>query len=144
MLIAFRYGDSRLIARLICWWQRSDVSHCEVVLDHQAGVYVCVSASWLDGGVRSKTMELPPERWRIYDVAGGGPLTPFEWTCWHAGAGYDWLALVGLMLRPASRGQRRRWICSEAALDMLGVPQPWRYDVASTEAICRRFGERVQ
>lgn len=144
MRIAFRYDDRRPLSRLIAWWQRSDVSHCETIIAGSSGAALCVSSSWVDGGVRVKSMPLPADRWRIYELPGGGPIAPDAWAETHAGSGYDWLGLVGIYLRPATRGSRRRWICAEVCAELLGLPEPWRFDVAALEAICRRYGIRRQ
>lgn len=142
MLIAFRYGDDRALARLLAWWQRSDVSHCEAVIRQHAGGGLCVSASWVDGGVRVAQIPMPADKWRIYDVPGGA--LPDQWAAGHVGDGYDWLALIGIYLRPATRGSRRRWYCAEVCAELLGLVESWRWDVASLEAVCRRFGVRLQ
>lgn len=142
MLIAFRYGDDRPLARLIVWWQRSDASHCEAIIRATAVGWLCVSSSWLGDGVRVKDMPLPADRWRIYYVPGGS--LPDAWAAEHAGEGYDWLAVVGIYLRPTTRGSRRRWYCAEVCAELLGLVESWRWDVASLEAVCRRFGVRLQ
>lgn len=142
MKVAFRYNDDRLMSRIIAWFQRSDASHCEIARGPYGKTYVCLSSSMLDGGVRAKEIDLVPEKWRIYDV-GGDDLIASEWFSQHADDGYDWLWLLGFIWRPI-RGRERRWGCSEACAAMLGLHEPWRYDVADLEALCRLIGRRVQ
>ena len=60
--IAFRYGDRRWFARLVCALRGGDVAHCEVAYAQLAIGHLCVSASWLDGGVRSKMIVLDPAK----------------------------------------------------------------------------------
>lgn len=144
MRVAFRYSDPRLLARLLAWWQRSDVSHCEVIVRSVEDMHECLSASWLDRGVRVKRMPLPPAKWRIYEVVAHTPVAPCDWWTRHAGERYDWLALLGLVLRPVTRGRRRRWYCEEVVAELIGFDEPWRYDVAGLEAYCRLVGVRLQ
>lgn len=141
MLVAFRFNDTRLLSRLVAWWQRSDASHCEVVLGQVGNAYLCASSSWLDGGVRAKVMDLPPTKWRLYDVPGDIAHAQ-RWLDQHKGQGYDFLCLLGFTFRRVT-GSRGRWICSEACGAMLGLLQPWRYDVATFETLCAAWGRRV-
>lgn len=144
MRVAFRFSDRRLLARLVAWWQRSDVSHCEVIVRSVGDVHECLSASWVDRGVRIKRMPLPADKWRVYEIVPGNSVTPAQWWVQHAGARYDWLALFGLVLRPTTKGREHRWYCEEVAADLAGFDEPWRYDVAGFEMYCRRQGVRLQ
>lgn len=141
--VAFRYGDRRLFARLVCLLRGGDSAHCEVAYTKpdEAGQFFCVSSSWLDGGVRSKSMPLPPEKWRAYEIeADSGLLT---WVTFHDGAGYDVLGLLGIVFPPVGH-RRKRWFCSEAAADILGLREPHIYDLRTLESVCARYGRRVQ
>lgn len=140
--VAFRYGDKRVFARFVCLLQGGDSAHCEVAWSWSDLTHECVSSSFLDGGVRGKTINLPPEKWRIYEMPGDY-LKVVEWLKAHYFEGYDTLGLLGFVLRRI-KGWLRRWFCSEAAADMLGLPDPWRYDLALLESVCRRFGNRIQ
>lgn len=140
--VAFRFGDTRRFARLISWWDGSDVAHCEVAGYWTGDVHECVSASWLDGGVRAKNMPLPADKWRIYEMAGD-PRHVDAWLGEHDGQGYDWLGLLGFMWRPI-RGMLGRKLCSEACAEMVGIRDGWRFGPAMLEAIVARFGRRVQ
>lgn len=142
MLVAFRYDDRRILSRFIAWWQRSDVSHCEVALRQWGETYDCASSSWLDGGVRRKEMQLPPEKWRIYEVESDRQFAD-DWASVHNGDGYDWLGLLGFIFRRI-KGMRSRWICTEACAVMLKLKDPWRYDVAQLENFCAQVGRRIQ
>lgn len=139
--VAFRYGDTRLFARLVCLLRGGDSAHCEVAINELAGRYWCISSSFLDGGVRSKDMPLPPEKWRIYEVKAA--LDPIDWHSLHGGAKYDLLGLLGIML-PTFGHARTRWFCSEAAAAILGLREPHIFDLRTLEAVCARYGTRVQ
>jgi hypothetical protein len=140
--IAFRYGDPRIFARLVCLLQGGDSAHCEVSVRQVADVHECISASFLDGGVRLKTMPLPPEKWRIYELPGD-PIAALAWFDAHDGSPYDLLGLAGFVWRRI-KGLRDAWFCSEAAADMIGLRDPWRYDLALLESVCHKLGRRVQ
>lgn len=140
--VAFRYNDKRLFARAVCLLQGGDSAHCEVAWAWAEQLHECVSASFLDGGVRAKSIEMPADKWRIYELSGSDLLVA-DWLVAHRGQGYDVLGLLGFVFRRI-KGWAKRWFCSEAAADMLGLPDPWRYDLALLESVCRRFGTRVQ
>lgn len=141
--VAFRYDDKRLLSRILAWWQHSDVSHCEVVAERSGETGLCLSASWLDGGVRSKWIELAPEKWRIYEL-DDDPSFARAWASTHEEDGYDYLGLLGFVFRWARLGRKSRWFCSEACGAMLRVLDPWRYDVATLESLCAKIARRVQ
>lgn len=140
--IAFRYDDRRLLARLIAWWQRDDASHCELILGQIGSLYDCASSSWLDGGVRRKRMELPPEKWRVYEL-DRDPMAATAWFDAHEHCGYDWLGVIGLAIRPVPH-ERHRYICTEACAAAIGIEEPWRLSVADLENLCALIGRRIQ
>lgn len=142
MLVAFRFNDPRPLSRLVAWWQRSDASHCEVVLAVQGDVHLCASSSWLDGGVRAKSIWLEPAKWRLYDLPRDEAFAR-AWFDQHRGERYDLLGLLGFTFRRV-KGWLRAWWCSEACAAMAGVAEPWRYDVATFESLCAALGRRVQ
>ena len=142
MLVAFRVNDRRLFSRFVAWWQRSDASHCEVVLAVLGDVHLCASSSLLDGGVRTKAIWLDPAKWRLYDVPRDVSYAQ-AWFDLHRGDRYDLLGLLGFVVRRI-KGWLRAWWCSEACAAMAGVADPWRYDVATFESLCAALGRRVQ
>lgn len=141
VIVAFRYGDTRLFARLVCLLRGGDSAHCEVATPVEPGVYDCVSSSYLDGGVRGKRMMLGPEKWRLYRI--DAVQDPAAWLVQHAGAKYDVLGLLGIVFPPMGH-RRRRWICTEAVADIVGLRDPHTYDLRTLESACARFGERLQ
>lgn len=138
--VAFRYGDRRLFARLVCLLRGGDSAHCEVAKPILNGQFWCVSSSWLDGGVRYKYMPLPADKWRMYEIDAA--VHPAQWHEANMRKGYDVLGLLGIVLPPMGHS-RRRWFCSEAAADMLGLREPHIYDLRTLESVCARFGTRV-
>jgi len=140
--IAFRYNDSRLLSRLVCFVQGGDSAHCETAWQWEHHDHRCVSASWVDGGVRAKEIHMPPEKWRIYEIPGSSQVV-LAWAQANQLAPYDYLGLFGFVIRRI-KGWRNAWFCSEVAAELLGLPDPHRYDLALLESVCQRFGTRIQ
>lgn len=140
--IAFRYADKRIFARLVCLWRGGDSAHCEVVEEtSQPGVYTCLSASWLDGGVRIKRMSLPASKWRVYTVHSTEDIYP--WAARNVGKKYDWFGLLGFVL-PRIRGKKQSYFCSEVGAEIIGLREPYKFDLRLLESVCARYGERIQ
>lgn len=141
--VAFRYGDkSRIFSRFVCLVQGGDCAHTEISMRCVADVHECVSASWLDGGVRVKTMRLPADKWRIYRI-DGDPDAAMAWAVAHAGEGYDLLGLLGFVFRRI-KGWAKLWWCSECNADIIGLQDSWRYDPALLESVVAHTGVREQ
>ena len=137
--IAFYKSKHRLFNRLVCYWLRGDYSHCELILARSATTATCASASYMDGGVRIKTMMLNPEHWDIVEVEC--PALPEIWMHLHRGQGYDVLGLLGFVWR-RQIGDQRKWFCSEAVAAMLGFPEPWRFDPMTLWAAVQNGGRK--
>jgi hypothetical protein len=129
MKVAFRKGRDGLMGLLIRLRTLSAYSHCELVLEGGLGQESqCFSASWLDGGVRLKTITLDPGRWDIVEVAAGPDQHSFlERALREATKPYDtWGALMwGTAFARAEA--KKRWFCSEICAYALGLAEPWRY-----------------
>lgn len=127
MQVAFYKSRKRLFNRLVSWWLVGLYSHCELILHTDANGYAtCASASYMDGGVRVKTMRLDPEHWDIVDVPDAY-LSARMWLTQHEDDRYDVLGLLGFVWRRQS-GEQSKWFCSEAVAAMLGYSEPWRFD----------------
>ena len=130
MKVAFYKGKKRLFNRLTAWWLRGLYSHCELVLGYEAdGRAICVSSSFLDGGVRQKVMHLTPDHWDLVEV-GGDVDAARAWFASHQGDGYDVLGVLGFIARVLGE-ERSKWSCAEAVAAMLGIPQSWRFEPCS-------------
>ncbi|KQW97144.1 hypothetical protein ASC94_10155 [Massilia sp. Root418] len=104
-------------------WTDSPYSHVELIFsDGMAG-----SASFADGGVRLKAIELDPARWDFMELPAHLEPAARAWFESHAGAKYDLLGNLQFILTPFGQDQRR-WFCSEACGAALSLPEPWRYD----------------
>ena len=134
MKVAFYKGRKRLFNRMTSWWLRGPYSHVELVLGYdQAGQAICASSSMMDGGVRVKHMTLKPEHWDLAGVDASEQYA-WDWLHQHEGAGYDYLGLLGFVARAVGHDQRK-FVCSEAVAEMLGIPDGWRFDPCSLYAV---------
>lgn len=124
---------------LVCAGTFSRYSHSELVFGEpdENGESLCWSSSGRDGGVRPKRIKLDPARWTVDPLAGLHPSVEASAWLWfekHKGQKYDhlglaavWLFTVLPFLRAAWRliQNTRRWFCSEAVADALGLWKPW-------------------
>ena len=122
-------------ARLSDWIIRtltgSQYSHCELAVPCADGQYDCYSSSIRDGGVRFKTMPLPPEKWDLIPV-DASPEQVYEALAATFGAKYDWAGATGVIAR--WRHDKRKWFCSEWCAMALGLPNPERFCPGSLAA----------
>lgn len=117
-----RPGIAGIYNRLVRWWTRSEFSHVELVLSTGRAW----SASFADGGVRSKLIDVDTENWVLIDLPPELEQGAEAWFKAHLGARYDLLGNLQFVLSPIPHSQRR-WFCSEAVAAALGIPDPWRY-----------------
>lgn len=141
--VAFRYDDPRAFARLVRLIQGGDCAHCEVSYAWEGLTHMCVSSSFLDGGVREHTIVMPPSKWRIYEIKSGYTYEVLEYLDKHRGEKYDWLGLLGFVFRRI-KGFSKRKFCSECAAEIIGLKDPWRYDLSLLESVVDKLGVRVQ
>lgn len=133
MHVAFYKGRKRLFNRFTAWWLAGKYSHVELVLGFdQAGQAICASSSMMDGGVRVKHMTLNPDHWDVVPVSGS-PDAAWSWLRKHEGAVYDYLGLIGFVARVIGHDQRK-FVCSEAVAEMIGLSEGWRFDPCSLHA----------
>lgn len=141
--VAFRYNDSRIFARLVKVLQGGDSAHCEASYEWSGTTHQCVSSSFLDGGIRKKEIVMPPEKWRIYEVDSIDSARIEEVYKKYEGSGYDWFGLAGFVFRRI-KGFLNRVFCSEYAAEVIGLDEPWRFDLVLLESVCKVIGRRVQ
>lgn len=140
MKIAFYNAPTKLFNRLVRWWDNSVYSHCEVVLEepNEDGLSLCGSSSFLDGGVRTKLIDLNSGKWDVIDL---GSLPEMEadakqWFIDHDGEGYDVLGIVGFIFRIIPH-DKTRWFCSEVVATILRFVDAWRFDPATIAAVTK-------
>ena len=149
------YRPGVAAARLSDWIIRtltgSPYSHCELAVlvkpksslhpfGHTApAVFDCYSSSIRDGGVRFKTMPLPPEKWDLIPV-DANPEQVYEALAATFAAKYDWLGATGVIAR--WRHDKRKWFCSEWCAMALGLANPERFCPGSLAEYCRTHGKK--
>ena len=117
----------RLMDWAVRWATSGQYSHCEIAVKHSfADDYHCYSASARDGGVRSKTMPLPPDKWDLIPIRDVDAYDKV-WALFQAtrGAKYDYCGALGLVL--PIRQARQRWFCSEWCAKALELGQPEKF-----------------
>lgn len=128
MKFAFYKGAGTLLDSAIRWWMRGPYAHVEAILsDNGDGTYT-IASSVPGIGVRiAENQSLPASDWDIVD----GPGDVDEARAWfdeRNGAAYDYLGLLGFVIRPATGVDRGKYWCSEACLRAIGFPGAWRFD----------------
>lgn len=142
LVVAFFRGRKYARSWPLAWWQRSEFSHCEIVLRQVGDVYEMASSTWRDGGVRIKVEPINVDDWEAFAVPADHDAAVF-WLAQHVGDRYGLLGLLGFLIRRI-KGPREQWWCSKACAAMLGFEDAWRYDVATLRDVCRRIGYRVE
>jgi len=122
--------------RLIRFFTRGKYSHCEIAVTHtvKQSVYECFTASPRSGGVRYKEMPLPSEKWDLITLEANRSVVDFYYA--HQGKKYDWLGVLGFVLR--TRQKPNRYFCSEYVAEFLGFPQAWRFSPNDLYAILNK------
>jgi len=127
MQVAFykstRPGIAGIYNRLVAWWSKSRYSHVELIVSTGRAW----SASFEDGGVRSKLIDFDPEKWDLVDVPVHLEPAAVDWFTAHRGEKYDLRGNLQFVIAAAGHSEKR-WFCSEAVAAALGIPDPWRYD----------------
>jgi hypothetical protein len=140
--VAFRHNDRRLFARLVCLVRGGDSAHVEAVARMVADQGECISASFVDRGVRSKIITLDPAKWRIYQT-DLPPERARGWLARNDHKGYGWLRLVRFLF-PFFRPNVGGPICTIAVGEILGLPDAECHDLRSLESAVRlRWGEAL-
>lgn len=152
MYIAFYKGKKQgrspkiLLLRLLDWTTRKltrgQYSHCEIALPHphSSTLFNCYSASLRDGGVRVKTMPLPPDKWDLIPLPDNERLhlNLREHFAATQGCRYDYLGALGIV--SFTKQNPKRWFCSEWCGAVLGLRESWRFspnDLAGGMKHCR-------
>jgi hypothetical protein len=118
--------------RLVRWWTRSPYSHVELLF---LGGRESASSSYMDGGVRFKSIDFNPALWDFVDlpVTAEVAADAYLWFIDHAGDAYDLLGNLHFVVS-AIGDDKRKWFCSEACAAALGMPNPERFDPGTLHA----------
>lgn len=113
-------------------WTRSIYSHCELIFSDG----MSASASYMDGGVRFKSIEYDPEKWDIYTLPDYLEDNARQWFVEHEGQRYDIWGNVHFVFSIIGDSSNR-WFCSEACLAALGFTKAERYNPGDAEPVCK-------
>lgn len=129
---AVRPGLPGLFNRGVRAWCRGQYSHGELIFSDGTSA----SSSWLDGGVRFKTIDFDPEHWDIFEIDGDEAIAR-QWFADHILDKFDVMGLVGFIFRPFE-GEKNKWFCTESVMAALGYPEAWRFDPCTLGAFLKR------
>lgn len=133
--LALRKHDSRLTARFIQWWTGSIYSHCELVVDG-----LCYSSSAMDGGVRSKAIDLDPDKWDLAPLpwADASHIVAYFHETDHYR--YGWIGLIVSQLFNLNRETAGAQFCSHWCGAALGLPAPSSLSPRTLGEWCTHIG----
>ena len=131
---ATRPGLQGLYSRLTRFIDRGIYSHCELVFSDG----VSASASFLDGGVRFKTITYKPEHWDFIEIPTAYEKLARDWFHKHENDPYDLWGNVRFAIG-LFRDTRKAWFCSEAVMAALGFQEAYRYGPSGMAATLKSF-----
>ena len=76
--------------------------------------------------MRISTITLLLSEWDVLDMPADVDAVR-AWFTAHAGMGYDYVGILGFLVRPVG-GEPRHYFCSEAIATALGLAEPFRLD----------------
>jgi hypothetical protein len=109
---------------LVRWWTQSPYSHCELVFSNGESA----SASFLDGGVRFKTIIFDTDKWVFLDL-GDDPELERKARNWfedHEGEKYSVRGNLRFLFGFIKVSAKKKF-CSQSVAEALGVPEGDRY-----------------
>lgn len=132
MKAAFYKGNYRLFNKLTAWWDNGKYTHMELVFNDQ----VAASSSFMDGGVRFKSIQFDVSRWDFIELPGElfNENNSRDWFTLHLGKKYDFAGLIRFAWG-ALPERKSKYFCSEACLTSLGIKESWRFTPNSAHAL---------
>ncbi|KGQ59740.1 hypothetical protein [Gallibacterium anatis] len=133
------YAPSALVARFSDWLTRKltkgSYSHCEFAVQLENDKFSCRSSSIRDGGVRTKIMELPADKWDLVELhlTEEGAHEVVKYFTRNYGKKYDFFGALGVVFK--TRQNKQRYFCSEICAEALGFPEAWRFSPNDLHAI---------
>lgn len=123
-------GLTGWINRTIRFFTKSIYSHSELAVATAGHPFdapaVCLSSSGVDGGVRTKTMQLDPDKWDVIELPHVTVADLLVFFDKHRDQKYDYVGCVRAVLPFVSREHKDRWFCSELCATIIGYAEPWR------------------
>lgn len=120
--LALYKGKGMIGNALIRWWTGSQYSHCELVADG-----VCYSSSIMDGGVRSKVIDLDNGNWDLISTDWVTPEDVREYFETTDADSYGYIGLIVSQVFNRNKQVSNEQFCSEWCAHLLGLPNPVTY-----------------
>lgn len=139
MQLALYKGKGLIGNAITRWWTGSVYSHCELVIDG-----VCYSASFMDGGVRKKRIDLSSGRWDVVDIPWADKAFALDFFERTKGAKYDWFGIFGSQLLNRRMHDVNRWFCSEWFGGATQLPHPETRNPDTLAELVYFLNERMQ
>jgi hypothetical protein len=128
-------GWHGIVNRGIRFATTSTYSHSEIAVGNPFGAAVmCVSSSGVDGGVRAKTLQMSPDKWDVLPLPWVTEGDVVGFIAKYKGEPYDFAGTGRFVLPFFLREHDKAWFCSEAAAQICGFAEPWRFDPATLHA----------
>lgn len=108
----------RICDEAIRYFTKGKYSHCEIVIK-SGKTYLCYSSSIRDGGVRSKFMPLPIDRWNLVPVKLSKRRLD-EFYNKTQGKKYDLIGALGVKI-PFLKQNKNKYFCSEWCAELLNI-----------------------
>lgn len=109
--------------RAVRWITHSSYSHCELVFSDG----LSASASYMDGGVRFKQIEYDSTKWDFVYLPDTLEDEARQWFLDHKGDSYDLRGNLHFLFGPIG-DNNKKFFCSEALAEALGISDSWRFD----------------
>lgn len=134
MKIAFYKGTHAgirgLYNRAVSIVTKGKYSHCELIFADG----MSASASFVDGGVRFKSIVYDLGKWDFVDVPKKLEKQARAWFERHENDKYDLLGNIHFLV-PIVGDDKKKWCCSEACGQALGIVDAWRFHPNSLHAL---------
>lgn len=141
------YQPSVFQARLCDWLIRKLTkgiySHCEIAFERSESLYSCYSSSIRDGGVRSKIMPLPADKWDLIPIPNNLQfenelinriIAYYDLT---KNARYDWFGAIGIVF--GIPHDCSKFFCSEWCMNAISNSnEGWRFSPNDLAAIFKK------
>lgn len=129
-------GMNGIYNRLVRARGRGLYSHVEMCFSDG----VCASASYMDGGVRFKTMTLADDDpdWDFINLPVELEAAGRDWFTAHEGRAYDFWGNIALVIGFVGDSPDN-WFCSEAVAAALGIEESWRLEPNALYVVVKRL-----
>ena len=129
-----RPGLQGIYSRITRWLDCGPYSHVELVFSDGTSA----SSSFIDGGVRFKTITYNPAHWDFIEVPSYRENAARYWFREHCGQPYDLWGNVRFMFGFV-RDSKSKWFCSEAVMAALGYREAYRYGPSGMAEVLSRL-----